>query len=205
MAGGRRSPHGGGTISTDPPAASIACLALAGEGVGLHGERLRELTAAEHLHQAPLGDEAPGPQRRRGRPRCRRVERLERVEVDHVVLDPERVVEALEPSACGGASGVWPPSNPGLTEPRAPWPFMPRPAVLPPLPPMPRPTRLARLLASRRPASGHGSSCGVTFLDHDEVRHLGQHPADHRRVVVLDGLADAGAGRARAACRAASA
>src|SRR4051794_16318125 len=64
------------------------------ERVGLHREALRQLTAAEHLHQAALGDEAPGSQGRRA-DLAARVERLERVQVHHAVLDPKRVGEAL--------------------------------------------------------------------------------------------------------------
>ena len=62
--------------------------------------------------------------------------------------------------------------------PRAFWPLVPRPAVLPPLPPMPRPTRLRRL---RRALGGlqivdlHGQSTSSTV---DEVRHLVDLAAD---------------------------
>ena len=93
-AGGRRSPQGAGRTSVVPPAASIARTAAGREAVRPHGERLGELAPAEHLDQAPLGHEAPGPQRLGGDLGAG-VERLERVEVHDVVLDPERVVEAL--------------------------------------------------------------------------------------------------------------
>src|SRR6478752_3428841 len=65
-----------------------------GDGVDLDREPLRELAATEDLHQAPLGDQAPCPQRRRVDLGAG-VQRLERVQVHHVVLDAERVVEAL--------------------------------------------------------------------------------------------------------------
>ena len=94
-----------------------------------------------------------------------------------LVLDAERVVEALQlrDPLC---SGIWPPSKPAGTVPRAFWPLVPRPAVLPPLPPMPRPTRLRRLVRARGGLQvvdlhGHGS-CSV--LDRDEVRDPGEHP-----------------------------
>src|SRR3954453_423980 len=66
----------------------------AGERVGLDGEALRQLAAAEDLHQPALGHEAPGPQGRRV-DLAAGVEGLERFEVHDVVLHPERVVEAL--------------------------------------------------------------------------------------------------------------
>src|SRR3954470_22283998 len=49
----------------------------------------------------------------------------------------------LNPESLGSrmCSGVWPPSNPAETLPRAPVPLVPRPAVLP-LEPSPRPTRV---------------------------------------------------------------
>ena len=97
----------------------------------------------------------------------------------------------LKPLALGvrRCNGVWPPSNPGLIVSRAPWPLLPRPAVLPPLPPMPRAMRFGAL-----PRAGgrlqvmnlHGD-----FLDSDEVRHLVEHAADHGVVVVLAARADA--------------
>src|SRR5579871_2808170 len=74
------------------------------------------------------------------------------------------------------ARGSWPPSKPGLMLLRAPWPLVPRPAVLPPLPAVPRPTRrrerlepgaaesswifmLPRSRVRRRPGGGPGRSC----------------------------------------------
>src|SRR5581483_7073712 len=62
--------------------------------VRTHSQRLRQLTAAEHLHQPVLVHQPPRSQRVRV-DRARRVERLERVEVDDAVLDAERVLEPL--------------------------------------------------------------------------------------------------------------
>ena len=50
--------------------------------------------------------------------------------------------------------GSWPPSKPMGMVSRAPWPLVPRPAVLPPLPAMPRPTRRR---ARVDPAGGRSS------------------------------------------------
>src|SRR4051812_17796096 len=61
---------------------------------------------------------------------------------------------------------------------RAPWPLVPRPAVLPPLPPMPRPTRR---LARRDPGAGFKSWTFIDsahLLDLDEMRNAGDHAPD---------------------------
>src|SRR6266850_4002511 len=64
------------------------------EAVCLHRERLRQFTASEDLYQALLGDEAAAPQRV-GADLGAGVEHVERLQVHDVVLDAERVVEAL--------------------------------------------------------------------------------------------------------------
>src|ERR1041385_3273678 len=72
---------------------------------------------------------------------------------------------------------------------RAPWPLVPRPAVLPPLPAMPRPTRRRGVFA---PGAGCRSWTFISDLfDGDEVRHPGDHAADLRAVGQLDGVVDA--------------
>src|SRR5262249_42614268 len=71
------------------------------------------------------------------------------------------------------------------------WPFVPRPAVLPPRPPVPRPTRFARLFA---PGAGFRSWSFMVRLDlfHlGEVRHLCEHAADLGAVRERVRLADA--------------
>ena len=96
----------------------------------------------------------------------------------------------LKPFAFGvrRCSGVWPPSNRAGTVPRAPWPLLPRPAVLPPLPPMPRPTRR---LALREPGSGFQIvDLHWSLLDRDEVRHPRDHAADLGPVGQRVGAAD---------------
>src|SRR5438876_6268286 len=65
-----------------------------GEGVGLDPHGTGELAAAQHLDQALLGDQALGAQAL-GRDLVA-LERLEGIEVDDGVLDPEGVLEALE-------------------------------------------------------------------------------------------------------------
>src|SRR5687767_6533809 len=85
--------------------------------------------------------------------------------------------------------GSWPPSKPTRTEPRAFWPLVPRPAVLPPLPAMPRPTRRFRVL---EPGAGLRSWIFMSLLlDPDQVGDAGDHPADLRPVREGVGLADA--------------
>ena len=77
--------------------------------------------------------------------------------------------------------GSWPPSKPGLMLLRAFCPFVPRPAVLPPLPPVPLPTRR---LGRFEPGEGaaRAASCGLLLGDGDQMRHAGDHPADLRPV-----------------------
>src|SRR5687768_17262303 len=84
--------------------------------------------------------------------------------------------------------------------PRAAWPLVPRPAVLPPLPPMPRPTRLRRRL---EPSAGlrswifivssllRGGGGAVDLFDGHEVRDTSDHAADLGTVRKGVGLADA--------------
>src|SRR5262245_38494541 len=78
-------------------------------------------------------------------------------------------------------SGIWPPSKAVGTVPRAFWPLVPRPAVLPPLPAMPRPTRFFDRL---EPGAGVRSwtliviGLVLRFLDGDEVRNAGDHAPD---------------------------
>src|SRR5262249_38689278 len=97
----------------------------------------------------------------------------------------------LKPRAFGvrRCSGVWPPSNRGLMLLRAPWPLLPRPAVLPPLPAMPRPTRRRAVLA---PGAGFRSWIFMSgdLFHTDEMRHASDHPADLGPVGVLDGVVD---------------
>src|SRR5262245_63287428 len=83
-------------------------------------------------------------------------------------------------------SGIWPPSKPFTATPvRAFWPLTPRPAVLPLPEPMPRPTRRRVLRAPGRSAISESfivSSLASLADDADEVAHLGDHAARHRRV-----------------------
>ena len=158
--------------------------------MGRHAQGPGHLAPAEHLDQAPL----------RARPRCHQVsrvisstlERREGVEVDRGVLDPERVLEAPElRDALHQRS--WPPSKPAGMCPRAFWPLVPRPAVLPPLPPMPRPTRrLGRGRPGRRCelVELHRTSSGYLFTLH-QVGHPGEHAPDLGTVGQLVVLADA--------------
>ena len=154
-AAGRRSPHGAGSTSTraarglDRPAGGV------GEGVRLHGERHRDLAASEDLDEAALGDQAPGPQRRRGR----------RSSLPRTPSSVSRFTTAystrngfLKPFAFGvrRAMGVWPPSKPGLTVPRAPWPFSPGRRSCRPCRRCPA-RRGARAVSSRPAASDRGS------------------------------------------------
>src|SRR5215203_2665266 len=98
--------------------------------------------------------------------------------------------------------GICPPSKPTGMVSRAPWPLVPRPAVLPPLPAIPRPTRLRSRL---EPGTGfrswtfivpprpsglllHGA---VDLLHGDEVGHPSQHAPDLRAVGQDMALADA--------------
>src|SRR4051812_1278268 len=82
---------------------------------------------------------------------------------------------------------------------RAPWPLVPRPAVLPPLPPMPRPTRRFGLVD---PGAGCRSWTFMSsdFLGGDEVRDPGDHPPDlgtvGQRVRLADPAEAEGAQRA---------
>src|SRR5260370_1191352 len=62
--------------------------------MGHHPGGPRELAPAEPLHQPLLGDETARPQRARV-DLAAGVERVERVEVDDCVLDPEGVLESL--------------------------------------------------------------------------------------------------------------
>src|SRR5205823_8812953 len=69
------------------------------------------------------------------------------------------------------------------------WPFVPRPAVLPPLPAMPRPTRRRPLV---EPGAGARSCTFMDVLLHsDEVGDPADHPPDLGAVGKHVGLADA--------------
>src|SRR6478609_1641811 len=110
----------------------------------------------------------------------------------------------LKPRSFGTrmARGSWPPSKPTGMEPRAAWPLVPRPAVLPPLPPMPRPTRLRRRF---EPSAGlrswifivgsslllGGGGGAADLFDGHEVRDTSDHAADLGTVGKGVGLADA--------------
>src|SRR3954468_24763014 len=101
----------------------------------------------------------------------------------------------LKPDSLGSrmCSGVWPPSKRAETLPRAPLPFVPRPAVLP-LEPSPRPTRVLGVWA---PGAGRrwwtlrvmSVPCSDLF-DGDQVRHRGDHPADLGTVLLDDRVVD---------------
>src|SRR5215472_4337165 len=97
-------------------------------------------------------------------------------------------------------SGIWPPSNPPATGPRALLPLVPRPAVLP-LPASPRPTRVRGVCApgagrrwwifSPRPAAAlPPSAISVDLLDGDQVAHRLDHAAYLRPVRLHDDVAD---------------
>src|ERR1017187_2700577 len=115
-------------------------------------------------------------------------------------------------------SGIWPPSNPRISEDpeREPWPLWPRVEVLPMPEPIPRPTRFLfsfAFLGARRlerlriailcclaitPARGRlawVAACSLPkmlFDDAHEMGHLGHHAADRRRVFALDNLVETG-------------
>src|SRR3954451_10990442 len=97
----------------------------------------------------------------------------------------------LNPESLGSrmCSGVWPPSNPAETLPRAPVPLVPRPAVLP-LEPSPRPTRVFGVWApgaGRRGWTLRVMVCHLSnFFDAHEVRHRRDHPADLGTVLLHD-------------------
>src|SRR4029079_1582609 len=197
-AGGRPSPHGGGITSVVPPAAVIASFAAV--------EKAWAFTVRA-LVTSPRPSTFTRP-RLATRPRSRSVSGSTVAPVSK----PSRVSRFTtwystrnglrKPLAFGTrrVSGVCPPSNPGFTVSRAPVPFMPRPAVLPPLPPMPRPTRRGAcfepgagfrswiLIVTGVPRlSGDYVSC---FVDPHEMRDLGDHAPDLRAVGQLDGLVD---------------
>jgi hypothetical protein len=85
--------NGGGRISTEPPAASIAARADA-DGVHLHAHRALDAAAAEHLHERALVGDAAGHEGRGID--LGDAEGVDRVEVDRLVLDAEGIGEALE-------------------------------------------------------------------------------------------------------------
>src|SRR5687767_566870 len=101
----------------------------------------------------------------------------------------------LNPLSFGSrmCSGIWPPSKfIGMVS-RAPWPFMPRPAVLPRRPAVPRPTRMRSWVdpgAGWRSWTLMGMSA-LRVFDPDEMRDLGQHPPDLGSVGQGVRLADA--------------
>src|SRR3954471_23256730 len=107
----------------------------------------------------------------------------------------------LNPDSLGSrmCSGVWPPSKPAETLPRAPVPLVPRPAVLP-LEPSPRPTRVFAVCA---PGAGRRwwtlrvmwIPCSADLFDGDgfdgdQVRHRRDHPADLGTVLLHDRVVD---------------
>ena len=139
-AGGRPSPHGAGMISTRPPAPSMARIAPCEKAWARTVSAFGELAPAEDLDQAALGHEAVRAEHAGVDHRCRR---RELSSVSRLTTTYSTRNGFLKPLAFGVRRwiGVWPPSNRGATLSRAPWPLVPRPAVLPPLPAMPRPTR----------------------------------------------------------------
>ncbi len=152
-----------------------------------HGECLGELPAAEHLDEPALGDEALRPEHA-GVDLGARVEGLERLEVHHVVLDPERVPEAL---GLGRA-----PVDRRLATLEAAADVVARALALG------APTgRLAALAgdAATDPATRRLRPCrGLQLVDlhhfdlfhRDEMRHSCDHPADLRTVGELHGVVD---------------
>src|SRR4051812_22311627 len=98
----------------------------------------------------------------------------------------------LKPRSFGTrmCSGIWPPSKFILMVSRAPWPLVPRPAVLPRRPAVPRPTRMPLAF---EPGAGFRS---WTFISSDlfhlhEVRDLRDHAPDLGAVGQRVRLADA--------------
>src|SRR5918994_316710 len=184
LAGGRRSPHGFGSTSTEPPAAVMAASADFEKACAftvtarVSSPRPRTLTRAP-LPVRPLACSDAGSTS--SRPVASRTSRLMAWYSTRNGL--------LKPRSLGTRmwSGIWPPSKPAGILPRAPWPLVPRPAVLPPLPPMPRPTRLRLFL---EPGAGVRSWILIVIallrllgrrsvgLDRDQVGDPGDHAAD---------------------------
>src|SRR5581483_4314301 len=212
LAGGRPWPNGGGRTSTVPPAEVIADSADFENAWALtctervSSPRPRTLTRP-CLWTRPLARSASGVTSSPSK--FWRVSRLTTAYSTRKGF--------LNPLSLGTrrASGIWPPSNPTGTVPRAFWPFMPRPAVLPPLPAMPRPTRRRGLVDPfggfrswifigrrlRRLPSEEGMlahwfarfarSRGLDLLHIDQVRDPGDHSPDLRAVGQHVALTDA--------------
>src|SRR5690606_32165509 len=70
------------------------CFSALREGVGLHGDGAGQLTTTEDLHEGTLVGQPLGVEGLRRD--LVELGRLDDVQVDGLVLDPERVVEALE-------------------------------------------------------------------------------------------------------------
>ena len=188
MAGGRRSPHGGGTISTVPPAASMAC-GRSARRRGPDGERPWSSSPRPSTFTRPRLATRPRARSSSGLTSLPASNALERVEVDHVVLDPERVVEALELRRAAGERRLAT-LEPGLDRAARALALGAAAGGLAALAADAAADPLARLLASRRPASGHGPSCEPPSSTATRCGTLASIPRITGGVVVLDGLAD---------------
>src|SRR5690606_24861583 len=144
FAGGRRSPHGAGMTSTVPPAAVMAASAEREKPWAFTVSARSTLPRPSTLTSAPLWVR-PAAWSSSGsmvsRPVASRVSRFTAwYSTRKGLVNPFSLGTRMWRGSC-------PPSKPAGMDPRAFWPLVPRPAVLPPLPPMPRPTRLRRRLA----------------------------------------------------------
>ena len=95
LAGGRPCPNGIGKVSTVPPAAVMAASAALENPWAFTVTAAADLAPAEHLDERALVGQAAAVERPRAMTSVRPVSSMH-VEVDALVLDPERVVEALQ-------------------------------------------------------------------------------------------------------------